>query len=83
MLSRAKSALDSEEKEAVPEKKQAPKLDNFIRDRDYMGAITLLEVRRATTDNSFSSLWERMNLIYNCGWRILLFILVIIRNLWR
>jgi hypothetical protein len=46
MLSRAKSALESEEKESAPEKKSAPKLDNFIRDRDYMGAITLLEVRR-------------------------------------
>ena len=46
MLSRAKSALGSEERTHEEEKKPAPKLDNFIRDRDYMGAITLLEVRR-------------------------------------
>lgn len=44
MLSRAKSALESEERDSIPEKKTAPKLDYFIRDRDYMGAITLLEV---------------------------------------
>ena len=53
MLSRAKSAIDSEERDSAPEKKPAPKLDNFIRDRDYMGAITLLEVRRDSTQYSF------------------------------
>ena len=49
MLSRAKAAIETEPHASVgsiaaSEKKQAPKLDNFIRDRDYMGAITLLEV---------------------------------------
>jgi hypothetical protein len=42
-------------------KKEKPKLEEFIEARDYLGAVTLLEVRRGTISSitspiSFSSL---------------------------
>jgi hypothetical protein len=45
MLSRAKPALEQEKAPAEHhERKKAPKLETFIHERDYIGAITLLEV---------------------------------------
>jgi hypothetical protein len=47
MLSRAKPAVPSKgskQSEMQPEKSRVPPLDEFIAKRDFLGAITLLEV---------------------------------------
>ena len=50
MLSRAKPAVAPttvvpQSNEAIEAKKKAPKLETFIEKRDYIGAITILEVQ--------------------------------------
>ena len=63
MLSRAKPALGPEGATGAaksPEVKKTPRLETFIQDRDYTGAITLLEVNLKTlgfqkTSNSNSN----------------------------
>ena len=50
MLSRAKPAIPSEgdsnaASKAAQESKKTPRLETFIQERDYMGAVTLLEVK--------------------------------------
>ncbi len=50
MLSRAKPAIETAQSLAtaattVEVKKKSPKLETFVQDRDYLGAITILEVR--------------------------------------
>lgn len=47
MLSRAKPALapSGPPTQDATEKKKMPSLDSFIAERDFLGAITLLEVR--------------------------------------
>ena len=47
ILSRLKPAGKKKKEEEEKRKKQLPKLEEFLANRDYTGAITLLEVNRS------------------------------------
>ncbi len=71
MLSRTKPATGPGAAAAVKEKqskKKIPKLEDFINQRDYMGAITLLEVseEQELLDNSNEIIRKRMFLLRKC-----------------
>ncbi|KAJ3339121.1 Intraflagellar transport protein 56 [Gonapodya sp. JEL0774] len=62
MLSRAKPALPSEtsgpQTTAPDPRRNLPKLEDFIENRDYIGALTLLDFSRANGDSSLDNiLW--------------------------
>ena len=54
ILSRLKPAGKKKKEEEEKRKKQLPKLEEFLTNRDYTGAITLLEVRARTTASRFA-----------------------------
>ena len=82
MLSRSKPAI-SEPVQTPEQDKKFPTVESFIKSRDYLGAITILEVGRRVVISSLTLLLGKILQITSSLLRIVIFTLAITNWLWR